>query len=167
VTEEGTLLDRAEKKAYRLLSLRSHSEKELRVKLLKGGFPAPVADDLIGRLREKGYLDDRAFARQRARDLAMNRLAGDRRISLDLRGRGISEALCREAIREVRGEIGEEEAVDRLIRKKAKGAAVAGMDDRRKARLARSLAGKGFPAGLIFRALKRSEEEGVDDEDGE
>ncbi len=167
MTDDATLLNRAEKKAYRLLSLRAHSEKELRTKLLDGGFEAPLVGGLIERLREKGYLDDRAFARQRARELAVNRLAGDRRISLDLRGRGISETLCREAIREVRGEVGEEEAVERLIRKKAKGEAVAGMDDRKKARLARSLAGKGFPAGLVYRALKKSEEEGVHDEDGE
>jgi SOS response regulatory protein OraA/RecX len=41
------------------------------------------------------------------------------------------------------------------------------MDDREKARLARSLMGKGFPAGLIIRKLKEHKEEGVHGNDGE
>jgi hypothetical protein len=41
------------------------------------------------------------------------------------------------------------------------------MDDREMARLARSLMGKGFSTGLIFRKLKGIEEEGVHDHDRE
>jgi len=41
------------------------------------------------------------------------------------------------------------------------------MDNRQKARLARSLMGKGFPAGLIFKKLKGSEGEEIHDDDGE
>jgi regulatory protein len=106
-------------------------------------------------------------ARQRARDLAVNRLAGNRRIALDLHERGVSEEICRQVIVEVRTEISEEDAVERLLRKKAKGIAVAGMGDREKMRLATSLMGKGFPTGLIIRKLKGAGEEGVHDDDGE
>jgi regulatory protein len=161
------LWKKAEKKAYRLLTLRAHSEKELQAKLRVGGFAEPVVGGVIEKCRELGYLNDGSYARQRARDLAINRLAGDRRIAVDLRERGISEELCRQAIAGVRGEISEEEAVDRFLMKKAKGAAIAGMGDREKARWVRRLMRKGFPTGLIFRKLIRSEEEGVHDEDGE
>jgi regulatory protein len=164
---DDPLLEKAEKKAYRLLALRAHSEKELREKLGRGGFTAQVIARVIEKCQEFGYLNDGKFARARARELAVNRLAGNRRIALDLRERGISEELCRQAISDVRAEISEEDAVERLFRKKAKGIAVAGMDDREKARLARSLMGKGFPTGLIFRKLKGIEEEGVHDHDGE
>ncbi len=103
--KDEPLRKKAEQKAYRLLALRAHSEKELRAKLRGGGFAEPVVEAVIEKCRELGYLNDGNYARQRARDLAVNRLAGDRRIAFDLRERGISEELCRQAIAEVRGEL--------------------------------------------------------------
>lgn len=165
--DKDPLLEKAEKKAYRLLALRAHSEKELRDKLRKGGFSAQVIAGVIEKCRELGYLNDGNFARQRAWELAVNRLAGNRRIALDLIERGISEELCRQAISDVRAEISEEDAAERLLWKKAKGIALAGLGDREKMRLARSLMGKGFPTGLIIRKLKGAGEEGVHGDDGE
>jgi regulatory protein len=165
--EDDPQRGKAEKKAYRLLALRAHGEKELRAKLLAGGFAEGIVSGVLEKCRELGYLNDGNYARQRARDLAVNRLAGDRRIAADLRERGIAEAIGREAIAGVREELSEEAAVERLLRKKLKGLAVAGMDDRQKARLARSLMGKGFPMGLIFRKLNQTGEEGLHDDDGE
>jgi regulatory protein len=160
-------LGRAEGKAFRLLTLRAHSEKELRAKLHAGGFAAPVVEQVVRRCRELGYLDDEAFARQRARALAIGRLAGDRRIAFDLRERGIDAELSARVIAEVRGELGEEEAAKRLLRKKTRGRPVAALNEREKARLARGLMGRGFPAGLILKTLKRTEEEGFHGDDGE
>jgi regulatory protein len=157
---------KAEKKAYRLLALRAHSEKELRTKLLGGGFAEPLVEGVIEKCRELGYLSDATYARQRARDLAVNRLAGDRRIVHDLGQRGIDEGLGREAIAEVRGELSEGAALDRLLRKKLRGVGIAGMDERQKATLARSLVGRGFPMGLIMKKLKKTED-GFHDDDGE
>jgi regulatory protein len=165
--EDDPLREKAQKKAYRLLALRAHSETELSTKLRKGGFAEKVVAGVVEKCRELGYLNDGNYARQRARELAVNRLAGDRRIAADLRERGIAEALCREAIAEVREELSEEAALERLLRKKSKGMAVSGMDDRQKARLVRSLIGKGFSTGLIFRRVNRTEEEGLHGEDGE
>jgi regulatory protein len=159
------LREKAENKAYRLLALRAHSERELRRKLLAGGFPEGIVSGVIGKCRQSGYLDDGLFARQRARDLAVNRLAGDRRIAADLRERGIGEDLVREAIAAVRREVGEAEALERLLLKKTKGMALAALDGRQKARLARGLLGKGFPAGLIFKRLNNGQESGTDDDD--
>ena len=166
--DDGPLWKKAENKAYRLLTLRAHSEKELQAKLRKGGFAEPVVDGVIEKCRGLGYLNDGSFARQRARELAVNRLAGDRRIAFDLHERGISEELCRQAIAEVRGELSEGEAMDRFLIKNTKGVAIAGMADREKTRLARRLMGKGFPTDLIYRKLIRTEGEGVhDNEEGE
>ncbi len=158
---------RAEAKAFRLLALRAHSEKELRVKLRAGGFVNGVIERVVRRCRELGYLDDGSFARQRARALAVGRLAGDRRIVLDLRQKGIGEDLCRQAIEEVRGELDEREAAERLIRKKTRGRLAIRLDEREKAALARHLAGKGFPTGLILSLLNEAGEEGFHDDDGE
>jgi len=165
--DENRELGRAEGKAYRLLTRRAHSEKELRGKLRSGGFSATVIEEVVRRCRELGYLNDEAFASQRARLLAVSRLEGDRRIILDLRERGIGEELCRRVIAEVRGELGEEEAAKRLLRKKTRGRPAAVLDEREKARLARGLMGKGFPTSLILKTLKKTEEEGFHDDDGE
>ncbi|MDP2838560.1 MAG: regulatory protein RecX [Syntrophales bacterium] len=158
---------RAEAKAFRLLTLRAHSEKELRAKLRAGGFADVVIERVIRRCRELGYLNDEAFARQRARVLAVSRLAGDRRIAFDLRERGIDAGLSARVIAEVRGELGEEEAARRLLRKKIRGRPVAALNEREKAGLARSLMGKGFPTGIILKILKKTEEEVFHDDDGE
>jgi len=159
---------RALQKAYRLLALRAHSEAELHAKLREGGFAEPVIAAALTRCRELGYLDDAAFARQRALALAVNRLLGDRRIAVDLRGKGIPEELCREAIAAARREISAEEAIERLLGSKTKERmADAATDQRLKAKMVRSLLGKGFSQGLIFSKLKRTQEDGFHDDDGE
>ena len=116
--QDDPLREKAEKKAFRLLTLRAHSEHELAAKLRERGFSEGVVAGVVEKCRELGYLNDGEFARQRARELAVNRLLGDRRIVLDLREKGIPEALSRRAIEEVRGEIGEERAIEVVLRKK-------------------------------------------------
>jgi len=165
--QDDPLREKAEKKAFRLLTLRAHSEKELAAKLDERGFSEGVIAGVVQKCRELGYLNDREFARQRARELAVNRLLGDRRIVLDLREKGIPESLSRQAIGEVRAEIGEEKALEIVLRKRRRGTTPDAMDEKEKARLMRSLLGKGFPTGLIFRKLQKAEEEGFHDDDGE
>jgi regulatory protein len=165
--DEDRELGRAEGKAFRLLTFRAHSEKELRAKLHAGGFAVAVVEQVVQRCRELGYLNDRAFARQRARVLAISRLEGDRRIALDLRERGIDEELRRRVIAEVREELDEEQAAKRLLRKKIRGRPVSALTEREKARLARGLMGKGFPTELILKTLKKTEEERFHGDDGE
>jgi len=165
--QDDPLREKAEKKAFRLLTLRAHSEKELAAKLDERGFSEGVIAGVVQKCRELGYLNDREFARQRARELAVNRLLGDRRIVLDLREKGIPESLSRQAIGEVRAEIGEEKALEIVLRKRRRGTTPDAKDEQEKARLMRSLLGKGFPTGLIFRKLQKAEEEGFHDDDGE
>ena len=107
------LREKAERKAYRLLALRAYSERELRGKLLKAGFPEALVAAVIEKCRALGYLDDALYARQRARELAVNRLAGDRRIALDLAERGIDGDLGRAAIAEVASYLGNTPAIAR------------------------------------------------------
>jgi regulatory protein len=165
--DENRELKRAENRAYRLLTLRAHSEKELRAKLRVGGYTADVIETVVRRCQELGYLNDELFARQRARALAVNRLAGDRRIAFDLREKGIDAELSARVIAEVRGEFGEEEAAGRLLRKKIRERPIASLSEREKAALARSLTGKGFPLSLILKTLKKTGEEQFHDDDGE
>jgi len=158
--------EKALQKAYRLLAMRAHSEAELAAKLRRGGFAAAAVDFALARCREQGFLDDAKYARQRARELAVNRLAGNRRIAADLREKKIAEPLVDEAIAEARQELGQEEALDRLLARMTRGEEIASVDDSRRAKWVRSLLGRGFPTGLILQRLNVAEEDGLHDNDG-
>ena len=106
-------------KAYRLLSMRPHSEKELGKKLREKGFSLDVVKEALEKLHELKYLDDALFARQWARNLAVNKFGGNRKIIVSLREKGVSAELISAAIDEVRREISEEEAITYLFKKKA------------------------------------------------
>jgi regulatory protein len=159
--------EEAEKKAFRLLTLRAHSEKELVAKLRERGFADDVVVGVVEKCRRLGYLNDGKFARQRARELAVNRLLGDRRIVLDLREKGIPEELTRRAIAEARTEMGEEAAVETLLHRKERGKVCPPIDEKERLRLARGLLGKGFPRALIYRKLWKGKEDELHGDDGE
>jgi regulatory protein len=157
----------AKQKAYRLLSLRPHSEKELGKKLLEKGFPSAVVKEALEKLCELNYLDDASFAVQWARNLAVNKLWGDKKIFVNLREKGVATELILAAVEEVRREISEEEAVAFLIKKKASRKKLDILDLKEKKRVFQSLMGRGFPPGLILKKLGKTAEEEINVENGE
>jgi regulatory protein len=157
--EDERLLEKARQKAFRILALRARSEQELRAKLAEKGFDGETVNRVVAGLYDLKYLDDESFGRQWARNLAVNRLLGNRRIEMSLREKGIQADAARQVIEAVREELSEREAIRRIVRKKMKGRETAGPDYREKRRLAHSLMGKGFPPGLIFEILAVREEE--------
>jgi regulatory protein len=160
-------LPHALQKAYRLLALRAHSAYEVEKKLRERGFPAAVIKEALEKLRELKYLDDDSFALQWARNLAVNRLCGNRKIIASLKEKGLAAPLIGNALKEVRREISEEEAVGLLIKKKITGKKINLNDTKEKKRIFQNLLGKGFPAGLILNKLGRIPEEDFHGEDGQ
>lgn len=156
--EKNHALEKAKQKAFRLLSVRGRSIKELRTKLKEKGFEEPVVEEVIARLIEFKYLDDESFASQWAQNLAVNRLYGNRRIEVSLSEKGIDRTVIQQSITQVREEISEKQAINRLIEKKVKGKKVKELNEKEKRRLAQNLMGRGFPAVLIFEALGKSGE---------
>jgi regulatory protein len=154
-------------RAYRLLSLRPHSEKELEKKLREKGFPAAVVKEALEKLRDMQYLNDTSFAGQWTHNLAVNKLWGNRKIIASLREKGLAADLIASAIEEVRQEFSEENALAILIRKKTAGKKSAAMDIKEKKRIFQSLLGRGFPAGLILNKLGETAEEDIDDAEGQ
>lgn len=151
---EDPTLEKAKQKAFRLLSVRGRSTEELRSKLRGKGFEEPVVEKVIARLLELKYLDDESFARQCASNLAVNRLYGNRKIEVNLLEKGINRELIEQSIGQVREEISEKEAINKLIEKKVKDKKIIELDEKEKRRLAQNLMGRGFPAGLIFEVLR-------------
>jgi len=153
-------------KSYRLLSLRPHSERELEKKLREKGFPAVVIKEALEKLHDLKYLNDASFAVQWARNLAINKLWGNRKIIASLQEKGVEARLIDDAIASARHELSEEEAIAILMKKRAVKKKPAAFDVKEKQRIFQSLMGRGFPPGLILNKLGKRAEEETDGEDG-
>ncbi len=160
-------LHSAQQKAYRLLSVRPQSAGEIEKKLRERGFPAAVIKEALEKLIDLKYLDDTSFASQWARNLAVNKLWGNRKIIASLKEKGIGAHLIDQAIEEARQEISEEEAIAVLIKKKMAGRNIGLQDIKEKKRIFQNLLGRGFPAGLILSKLGKIPEEDLHGEDGQ
>ena len=82
--------------AYRLLSYRDRSEKELTDKLKWKGFSAEIIQQTINHLSEKGFINDTALALSLRRIAEDARLLGNRGVRIFLHRRGIPEELIRD-----------------------------------------------------------------------
>lgn len=100
--------DQARRAAYDLLSRKAWSRAELTARLIRRGVSETVARQVVAELEAQGYVDDRAFARQWAEARAGRQRLGSRRISEELRLKGIPRPLVEAAIREAFSETPEE-----------------------------------------------------------
>ena len=148
------------------MSLRPHSERELEKKLRGKGFPAVVIKETLEKLHDLKYLNDASFAKGLARNLAINKLWGNRKIIASLQEKGIAAQLIDDAIAAARLEISEEEAIAILVKKKAAKKKPADFDVKEKHKIFQSLMGRGFPPGLILNKLGKAAEEKFNGENG-
>jgi len=156
--EDHLQYKRARERALRLLALRGRSRAELRKKLVERDFSKSVIDRVLENLGALGYLDDEAFAVNRARHLAVNRLYGDRKIAEQLREKGVDPEAARAAIREVREEFPELEGIARSAARKLQGRGLESLGKKERLALARTLQGKGYHLALILDYLGTYEE---------
>ncbi len=144
---------RARSRALRLLAARPRTEAQILERLVRAGFVAE-AEGVVAWLRELRYLDDDAFARDRAALLVAPGRLGPRLAERRLVAAGIPRDAARRAIREA---LGDEEAKRcRQLAERRAGAAGAVPDDlgeREKARLSRFLLGRGFSGRAVSAAL--------------
>jgi regulatory protein len=160
-------LEAAKQKAFRLLSLRPHSEKELEKKLREKGFPAVVIKETLEKLHDLKYLNDASFANQWARNLVVNKLWGNKKVAASLREKGLTAELMELSIEKAREELPEEAALEILIKKKAAKNKSAALDFKEKQKIFQALMGRGFPPGLILNKLGRIKKEDIDGKDWE
>ncbi|PZN10929.1 MAG: hypothetical protein DIU69_06395 [Bacillota bacterium] len=84
--------------ALRWLAARARTERELRERLQQRGVPPGVVDATLERLRQWGYVDDRAFAEDYVEHTLTVRYIGPRRLVEELRRRGIDARLATEVV---------------------------------------------------------------------
>ena len=83
------LQDKAKQYAFKLLSYRGRSEKELAERLSKKGFTKPVASSTIKYLKQTGLIDDRALAESLKREVLTTKLLSHQGAKRFMLNRGI------------------------------------------------------------------------------
>lgn len=138
-------------RAMRLLSVRAHTSSELRLKLLRGGFPPDEVDSAVNECERRHYLDDRMFAEDCA-GLWLERGHGARSIRCKLRQKGISDELAGDALK--LSEEREPEAACRAIDAKLPSLLREKDPRKRRAKALRFLAARGFTGIAVSEAMK-------------
>lgn len=143
--------------ALKALGGRAQSTGELREKLRRRAERAGDVDDVLARLKDHGYLDDKRFAES----FATARLANDRlgrgRVIQDLRQRRVAPGVAESTVRRVYEEVDEQALIEDWIRRKYRSAPREGLfqDEKDLAAAYRRMLRAGFGAGKIVRALKK------------
>ncbi len=143
--------------SLKILGGRAHSTGELREKLRRRAERAADVDDILARLKEHGYLDDRRYAEGFAASRLANQKLGRARVLRDLRQHRVAPALAENTVRRVYQDVDESALIEEWIRRKYRLASRDGLfqEDKELAAAYRRLLRAGFRTGEIVRVLKR------------
>ncbi|MGD0499167.1 MAG: regulatory protein RecX [Bryobacteraceae bacterium] len=143
--------------ALKILGGRACSSGEMREKLRRRAARAGDVDDVIARLKEYRYLDDRQFAEGFAAARLANDKLGRIRVVQDLRRRRVAPALAESAAGRAYQQVDEQALIEEWIRRKYRTAPREGLfaEEKDLAAAYRRLLRAGFRTGEIVRALKR------------
>jgi regulatory protein len=164
---EPSPLQKARARALRLLAARPRTEAQVRDRLARAGF-GPQADEVVAWLRELRYLDDAAYARDRARSLLAPGRLGPRLAERRLVAAGIPPEQARRAVAgALAGAEGDgpppgEAARCRLLAERRARGPIEALDDRQRARLGRFLLARGFSGSAVSAALGVHVDDGGD-----
>jgi len=148
---------------YALTALggRGHAVSELRDKLRKRAERAEDVEEVLGRLKRAGYLDDRKFAAAFAESRLSGQGFGRGRALRDLRAKRVAPAVAERAVQEAYGETDEVQLIESFLARKYRKISLGEYlaDPRRLSAAYRRLRLAGFGAGNAIRVLKRYAEE--------
>jgi regulatory protein len=94
--------------AYRFLSIRNRSEKEMRDYLVKRKAADEVIEKIITSLKEHKFLNDEVFARSWVLSRARLKPKGKVLLKIELRQKGITDDVIQKVLSEVQDEIPDE-----------------------------------------------------------
>jgi len=141
--------------ALRFLSYRPRSEFELRARLGKRGFDSDSVEAVLAKLRERGVVDDVAFAQFWKDNRESFSPRSQRLTRLELRRKGVDEG----TIDQVVGAIDDDDSAYRAAFSKARSLSKSDYQSFRQ-RLAGYLQRRGFGYGVINRVVERVWQEG-------
>lgn len=140
--------------ALRVLTLRDHSEAELRRKLSEKGYPEAESEESIARLRLLGYLDDARFARQFASAALRNGRGYGGRLKMELARRGVDPETAGEVLAELNEEFSESALLAGIMERRFAGFDPEGASEKERRKVVGYLQRRGFSLSAIFRMLK-------------
>lgn len=152
-------LDREGLMAYsaRILSSRAQTISELRVKLKKRAAHAEDVDDVLGRLKELGYLNDERFAERFVDWHKDQEGLGKARVMRDLMARRVAPAVAKEAAESAYQKADEVAMIEKFLERKYRGKDLGTLlkEEKHLASAWRKLRLAGFSSGNAIRVLKR------------
>jgi regulatory protein len=143
--------------ALRALGGRAHSIAELREKLRRRAGQAGEVEDVLGRLKRAGYLNDRQFASTFAASRLSGRGFGAQRVLRDLRLKRVAPKVAEEAVREAYSDTDENELIEEFLKRKYRTVSLKDYlaEPRHMASAYRRLRLAGFGSSATIRVLKR------------
>lgn len=139
--------------ALRALARRDHSAAELERKLLRK-VSAEATAQVMARLLQAGYLDDRRFAEQWAECAVRNGRGYGIRLRLELARRGVARDLIEEVVAGIAVHHGEEETLRSVAAKKFAAFDHRTASEREKRRVLSYLQRKGFSLPAILQYFR-------------
>jgi regulatory protein len=146
--DQEKLMKRAKNTAYRYLTIRPRSRKELADKLQDKEFTGTMITAVLEHVTRLGYLDDEKFAAQWAASRVRSRGFGRRRLEQELRIKGISSNIIKDTLNTLFEEAPEAETARKEADKKLRTLTRFEPEVRRR-RLAGFLERKGFSSEII------------------
>lgn len=142
---------------YWMLGSSDKTEKYLRDKMVKKGYPEDVIDDILNTLKEDKYVDDESFAKRFTVDRQEFGNKGSRAIKYELLRKGVDAETVAEVIEEMSDPEMEEEKARAFIAPKV--IRTRDVDKQKRiTRLASSLARRGYDPSMSFRIVKEAVE---------
>ncbi|NLC68637.1 MAG: regulatory protein RecX [Clostridiaceae bacterium] len=108
----------AKSRAWKFISFKFRTEKEVRLKLEKEGFNEDIIQNVLDELKADGYINDRLYVRKYLHDRGKLNPKSKRRLIQELKARGIKKELILEGLEELK--IDNILVAEGLVRKKFK-----------------------------------------------
>lgn len=140
---------------YWMLGTSDKTEKYLRDKLTRRGYPEEIIESVLSTLKEDKYVDDENFAARFTRDQQEFGNKGARAIKYDLLRKGVDADTVAEVIEEMHDPEAEEERARAYIERKV--ISTRGLENQKRTnRLVSSLARRGYDPSMAFRVVREA-----------
>ena len=146
-------------RAYKLLSGRDHGAEELRRKLTNKGFSPDMCQQIVDEFRSKDLLNDRTYAIKFARDKYRLKQWGPKKITSALFKKGVPKHVIQSVIDELKQDMQPVETCVELALKRRRHFLREEDSFKRKQKIFRYLAGKGYSTDKIKKALPNIEKQ--------
>ncbi len=137
-------VSRAFNAALHLLGFRTRTVEEIRRRLIRKGFEEEAVEEVLQRLHELSYVDDRAYAVEYATARVRTRGEGLYRIRADLRRRGVGEGIIDEVLHGLEDDVDWAQVAREIADKRWSQLAATKDERRRRKKLFDYLVRKGF-----------------------